>query len=328
MPTTDNFYMTYIAFLFLFIVIELIYFKIADHFNIIDKPNNRSSHTSITLRGGGIIFPIAILIAYLFEYVSWEITLAVFLVAIVSFIDDIKPISQLPRFATHAIAIGLVFYDLGLFNQAIWILPIIFIFFIGWVNVFNFMDGINGITVLYASIAILSFSFLEINKESLPVLITMGLSCFAFGFFNVRKKAKTFAGDVGSISMAMFLGYFMLKTIMETGQIGYILFFSVYGIDAVITIFNRIKKKENILQPHRSHLYQYLANELGYSHITVSLLYSVIQLLINILILYLQRIGELSISVVVCFLLFQILFYLWVRNEVIYKVKLKNNLGV
>jgi UDP-N-acetylmuramyl pentapeptide phosphotransferase/UDP-N-acetylglucosamine-1-phosphate transferase len=318
--------MTYIALLILFIGIELIYFKIADHYNIIDKPNSRSSHTSITLRGGGIIFPIAILVAFLLGYVSWEVTVAVLLVAGVSFIDDIKPLSQLPRFASHAVAIALVFYDLNLFLQALWLLPIVFILLIGWVNAFNFMDGINGITVLYAFVAIVSFSFLEINQESLPLLLTMGLSCCAFGIFNVRKKAKTFAGDVGSISMALFLGYFMIKTILVSGQVGYLLFLSVYGIDAVITIFTRLKKKENILEPHRSHLYQYLANELGYSHILVSFLYAFIQLLINSLLIYLDSKGSLSIPVVISFLLFQILVYVWIRNSVVQKVNLvKNN---
>lgn len=315
--------MSYIALLLLFIGIELIYFKIADHYNIIDKPNNRSSHTVITLRGGGIIFPIAILTACLMGYVSWVVVFAVVLVAVVSFIDDIRPLSQLPRFVSHAIAIGMVFYDLNLFAQTIWILPIIFILLISWVNVFNFMDGINGITVLYAFVAIASFSFLEINQGSLPLLITMGLSCCAFGIFNVRKKAKTFAGDVGSISMALFLGYFMIKTILVSGQIGYLLFLSVYGIDAGITIFTRIKKKENIFEPHRSHLYQYLANELGYSHIIVSLLYSGIQLCINVVLIYLERIGKLSIPVIVSFLLFQIMAYLWIRNKVVQKVILK-----
>jgi UDP-N-acetylmuramyl pentapeptide phosphotransferase/UDP-N-acetylglucosamine-1-phosphate transferase len=315
--------MIYIALLFLFIGIELIYFKIADYYNIIDKPNSRSSHSSITLRGGGIIFPIAILIACLLGYVSWSIVLAVVLVAVVSFIDDIKPLSQLPRFASHVIAICLVFYDLDLFVQPIWILPIVFVLLIGWVNAFNFMDGINGITVLYAFVAIVSFSFLSINQDSLPLLITMGISCYAFGIFNVRKKAKTFAGDVGSISMALFLGYFMIKTILASGQIGYILFLSVYGIDAVITIFTRIKKRENILEPHRSHLYQYLANELGYSHIVVSVLYAGIQLFINVLLIYLNSKGYLSLPVVISFLLFQILIYVWIRNKVIQKVILK-----
>src|SRR6187402_1546050 len=123
--------MTYIVLLILFIAIELIYFRVADYYNIIDKPNSRSSHTSITLRGGGIIFPIAILIACLLGYAPWVVVLAVVLVAVVSLIDDIKPLSQLPRFASHVIAIGLVFYDLHLFNQVIWILPIIFILLIG-----------------------------------------------------------------------------------------------------------------------------------------------------------------------------------------------------
>ena len=314
--------MSYITFLLLFIGLELIYFKIADHFNIIDKPNSRSSHSSITLRGGGIIFPIAILVAGLYGYVSWAIVLAVVLVAVVSFIDDIKPLSQLPRFASHAIAIGLVFYDLNLFAQVIWILPIVFILLIGWVNAFNFMDGINGITVLYAFVAILSFSFLSINQDSLPVLITMGMSCCAFGIFNVRKKAKTFAGDVGSISMALFLGYFMIKTIVDSGQIGYLLFFSVYGIDAIITIFTRIKKKENILEAHRSHLYQYLANELGYPHILVSFIYAGIQLVINAGILYLEIKGVLSFPIVLSFLMAQILIYFWIRRMVVQKVNL------
>lgn len=316
--------MTYILLLILFIGIELIYFKIADHYNIIDKPNNRSSHTSITLRGGGIIFPIAILSASLLGYVSWAVTVAVILVAVVSFIDDIKPLSQLPRFASHAIAITLVFYDLNLFSQTIWLLPIVFILLIGWVNAFNFMDGINGITVLYAFVGIFTFSFLDINKGSLPLLTTMGMSCCAFGIFNVRKKAKTFAGDVGSISMALFLGYFMIKTILVSGQIGYLLFLSVYGIDAVITIFIRIKKKENILEPHRSHLYQYLANELGYSHIVVSLLYSGIQLFINAVLIYLESIGRLSFPIVVSFLFFQIMVYLWIRNRVVQNINLEN----
>lgn len=315
--------MIYIALLFLFIAIELIYFKIADHYNIIDKPNSRSSHTAITLRGGGIIFPIAILIAFFLSYVSLAITVAVLLVAIISFIDDIKPLSQLPRFASHAIAIFLAFYDLGLYEQTIWILPIIFILFIGWVNVFNFMDGINGITVLYALVVLLSFSFLEINKNSLPLLITMILSCCAFGIFNVRKRAKTFAGDVGSISMALFLGYFVLKTILDSGQIGYLLFLSVYGLDGIITLLIRVKKKENILEPHRSHLYQYLANELGYSHITISLWYAGIQMVINGLLIYLDRLGKLSLVFVVSFLLIQIICYLYIRFRVSQKVILK-----
>lgn len=317
--------MIYIALLVLLVAIELLYFKIADHFNIIDKPNSRSSHTAITLRGGGIIFPVASILAFLLGYASWELTLAVTLVALVSFIDDIKPLSQLPRFATHVVAVGLVFYDLDLFTESVWLLPIVFVMLIGWVNAFNFMDGINGITVLYALTAIVSFSFLSVNESSLPMLITMGLCCLAFGIFNVRKKAKTFAGDVGSISMALFLGYFMIKTIMETGQLSYLLLFSVYGIDAVITIVKRLMKKENIFQPHRSHLYQYLANEMGYSHVAVALLYTVVQLSINFLVLILDRKGCLSLPTGLVILLVLLVAYVGIRTLVEKKMLLQKS---
>jgi UDP-N-acetylmuramyl pentapeptide phosphotransferase/UDP-N-acetylglucosamine-1-phosphate transferase len=316
--------MVYIALIILLVGIELIYFKIADKYNIIDKPNNRSSHNSVTLRGGGIIFPIAISVAFFLGYVSWPITLAVVLVAAVSFIDDIKPLSQLPRFVSHVLAVGLVFYELHLFYEPVWILPIVFVLLIGWVNAFNFMDGINGITVLYALTAIVSFSFLPTNQVSLPLLITVGLSCFTFGIFNVRKKAKTFAGDVGSISMALFLGYFMIKTIIDSGQFGYILFFSVYGIDAIITIINRLLKKENIFQPHRSHLYQYLANEMGYSHILVSFIYAGFQLGINAFIIYMDTKGYLNLFFIGGFLLLLTFIYLLVRNFVTRKMVLRN----
>jgi UDP-N-acetylmuramyl pentapeptide phosphotransferase/UDP-N-acetylglucosamine-1-phosphate transferase len=313
--------MIYLVLIILFLIIELFYFKIADRYNIIDKPNSRSSHTSITLRGGGILFPIATSTAFLLGYVSWEIAVAVLLVALVSFIDDITPLSRVPRFASHVGAVLLVFYDLNLFAEAIWLLPLVFVLLIGWVNAFNFMDGINGITVLYALVAIVSFAYLPINEGSLPLLITMGLSCVVFGIFNVRKKAKTFAGDVGSISMALFLGYFMIKAIVNSGQLGYILFFSVYGIDAVVTISSRLLKKENIFQPHRSHLYQYLANEMGYSHVAVSIIYAVLQLGINSIVLYLDTNGSLSLSLAGGFLVLITSIYLVIRLLVIRQLR-------
>jgi len=315
--------MNYIFIIIILLSIELLYFKIADRYNIIDKPNHRSSHSRITIRGGGIIFAVAMLIAFVLGYAGWAVTLAVILVATVSFIDDIRPISQLPRFGVHVFAFVLVAYDLHLFQEAFWILPLVLILLIGWMNAFNFMDGINGITVLYALSAIVSFAVLPIHESSLPLLITIGLSCLVFGFFNVRTKAKTFAGDVGSISLALFLGYFMIKTIVQSGQFGYILFFSVYGIDAVITILNRIKKSENIFEAHRSHLYQYLVNERGYSHILIAIIYALLQLLVNAVVLYLDQCDELSIFISVVILLVLTVVYLVVRAQVVRSILLK-----
>ena len=316
--------MQYFFLFFLFLGIELLYFRLADHYNIIDKPNSRSSHTSITLRGGGIIFPIAMIVACFMGYCSWYFALAVVLVGAVSFIDDIKPISQLPRFAFHCIAILLVIYDLDLFREPIWLLILLFILVIGWVNAFNFMDGINGITVLYALVAIGSFAYLPVNFEHFSLLSSMAIAAAVFGIFNLRKKAKTFAGDVGSISMAVFLGYFMIFTILETGQIGYLLFFAVYGIDAVITIASRLLKKENIFEAHRSHLYQYLANEMKYPHLQVAFLYAFLQLLINVVVIYLDTTHQLSLLLVFCLLFFLVIVYVVARKKILNKVSVRS----
>lgn len=317
--------MHYFIITILLFSLELIYFNIADRYNIIDKPNHRSSHSNITIRGGGIIFPIALIIAYALDYTNWPLTLAIVLVAIVSFIDDIKPLHQLPRFGSQIVAFLLVAYDFNLFELSLLILPLVFVLLIGWINAFNFMDGINGITVLYALSAIVSFSVLPVHGSSLPLLIIMGISCFVFGFFNVRKSAKTFAGDVGSISLALFLGYFMIKTIVFTGQFGFILFFSVYGIDAVITIITRIKNKENIFEAHRSHLYQYLVNEHGYSHILIAVLYAIVQLLVNGIVLFFEKEGLLTIYTAISILILLTLIYLSIRSKVVGRLGLKND---
>jgi UDP-N-acetylmuramyl pentapeptide phosphotransferase/UDP-N-acetylglucosamine-1-phosphate transferase len=316
--------MQYFSILLVLFLIELVYFKIADHYNIIDKPNHRSSHTTITLRGGGILFPIAVLIAFWLGYVSVFFTAAVFLVAIVSFIDDVYPLPTLPRFSSHFFAVLLVLYDLNLLGHEFWIVFLILVLVIGWINAFNFMDGINGITVLYAFVSIISFGYLYQGQASFPLLVIVGIATLVFGFFNVRKRAKTFAGDVGSISMAVFLAYFLVQLIFEKEQIGYLLFFSVYGIDAIVTILYRIKNKENILQPHRSHLYQYLANELKWSHVTVSLLYAVLQLGINGMTIQLIDAGYMTIPVFIGILVVLALIYLGIRIGVFSVIKKQN----
>ncbi len=310
----------------LFILIQLMYFKFAEKYNIKDKPNERSSHSTITLRGGGIIFPIVIVICYFLakdEGKNIFLTIAVLIVALISFIDDIKQLPLLPRFTSHFIAVALIFYNLHLFQQPIWLLPILFVLMIAWINAFNFMDGINGITVLYALVTILSFSLLKEHHKDLPLLYNMSIACVVFAIFNVRKKAKTFAGDVGSISMAVFLGYYMIKTIIETQQYGYILFFSIYGIDSAFTILTRLLKRENILEPHRSHLYQYLANEYKYPHILVASIYAGLQLLVNLFILYLDSTNNLNPFIIVGLLSLLVLVYLFIRTIMVRQLNIK-----
>ena len=276
--------MYYLIILVLLFLAELFYFKVADKYNIIDKPNERSSHTRITLRGGGVIFYFGALVYFLtsgFEY-PWFM-LALTFVAIISFIDDIRSTSQKLRLVFHFSAMALMFYQWGLFSLSWWWIIIALIICIGIINAYNFMDCINGITGGYSLVVLLSLAY--INEEVTPfveqdLIYTVIMSVLVFCFFNFRKKARCFAGDVGSVSIAFILLFLLGKLIIQTGDFSWIILLSVYGVDSVLTIFHRLMLHENIGLPHRKHLYQLMANELRIPHVAVSVIYMVLQFLI------------------------------------------------
>lgn len=276
--------MYYLIILVLLFLAELFYFKVADKYNIIDKPNERSSHTRITLRGGGVIFYFGALVYFLtsgFEY-PWFM-LALTFVAIISFIDDIRSTSQKLRLVFHFSAMALMFYQWGLFSLSWWWIIIALIICTGIINAYNFMDGINGITGGYSLVVLLSLAY--INEEVTPfveqdLIYTVIMSVLVFCFFNFRKKARCFAGDVGSVSIAFILLFLLGKLIIQTGDFSWIILLSVYGVDSVLTIFHRLMLHENIGLPHRKHLYQLMANELRIPHVVVSVIYMVLQFLI------------------------------------------------
>jgi UDP-GlcNAc:undecaprenyl-phosphate GlcNAc-1-phosphate transferase len=302
----------------------LVYFRIAKHFNIIDKPNERSSHSKITIRGGGIIFPIAALLWFFFFGFQqpWFIA-GLIIVSLISFLDDIMNIPNTIRSIAHLLAVSLLFWQLQLFGLPWYILLSTYIITIGWINAVNFMDGINGITALYSLVAIISFYWLSqsISFVDTDILILLGFSVIIFSWFNLRKHARVFAGDIGSVSIAFLLAWFMISLIKTTNEVGYILFFAVYAIDSVITIMFRLYKRENIFKAHRSHLYQYLCNELKWSHISVSILYSIVQLLINIIALYLINSGNMSFVLLLFIFAFLSGIYLFIRFRILRKVE-------
>lgn len=260
---------------------ELAYFKIADHFNIIDKPNERSSHSNITLRGGGIIFYIGVLTYFAvagFQY-PWFFS-GLTLISIISFADDIRPQSSKIRLLFHFTAMFLMFYEWNLFSLPWYFTLISIVVCTGILNAYNFMDGINGITGGYSFVIVSalwyinSFQLQFIDNQLLIILL---LSILVFNFFNFRKKAKCFAGDVGAISIAFIIIFILGKLIIKTGDFSYIIMLAVYGVDSVLTILHRLILKENIFLPHRKHVFQILANELKYSHIAVSTFYALLQ---------------------------------------------------
>ena len=290
---------TYIIIAVLLLAAELIYFRIADKCNIIDKPNERSSHKSIVLRGGGIIFTIglwiwSIVFGFQYPWLLGGVTLA----AGISFVDDIHSLPDSLRLVVQFTAMFLVFQEIGLLHWDMWwIIPIALIAAVGGTNIFNFMDGINGITAAYSFAMLLPILLLEVSGSKFQVpsfielsyLIVAIIGVLVFSLFNFRPrgKAKCFAGDVGSIGIALILVFCIGRLMMATGDVSWIVLFLVYGVDGVLTICHRIMLHENLGQAHRKHAYQLMANELKMSHVTVSLIYMGLQLAVSLGYMYL-----------------------------------------
>lgn len=317
---------------------ELAYFFIANKLNIIDKPNERSSHTAITLRGGGIIFSVAWVIFSIIN--GWCLpyfTIGLIMVAAISFVDDLMTLSSKVRIIIHLLAFTLCFYEMHLLNLPLWQSICIYIVAIGCMNAVNFMDGINGMTGMYAlSVFVPMFVFYDSIHAPTNPLLYMIASVIVFGFFNFRKKAVCFAGDVGSISMAFIFIFFILGhmtgifaskdslSILRPNQhiqwnFTYILLLTLYGIDAILTIIQRLYGKENIFKPHRKHLYQLLANECKIPHVIVSGIYAGIQAIISYCIFFTQLSGifyvTLLMGLIAIYILVKVKCLQWIESK-------------
>ena len=317
--------MYFAVFLILF-VLALVYFKIADRYNIIDKPNHRSAHTEITLRGGGVIFPIAFLL-YAANYFFREnsilspqnyLIFGIGLLAIstISFIDDILDLSSKIRLVFHFLSVSLLLYFINAFQLLpIWAIPFLYILIIGILNAYNFMDGINGITGLYSMVILGSLLYVNqyvIEFTDINFIIYPLIACLVFLFFNFRKKAKCFMGDVGSMGIVFWIIALIGLLILKTENFKYLFFLTIYGVEVVFTILERLKLKENIFEAHRRHLYQLFANEKKVSHLIISSFYAMIQLLINVFLIN-SNFNLLFISLIV--LIPIIIIYLFLKND-------------
>lgn len=267
-----------------------VYFRIADHFNIIDKPNSRSSHTSVTIRGGGIVFPLAmVLYGIFFHGVSSALLGGMLLISLVSFWDDVRSLPNKVRILFHLLAVSALLWSVGAFYWPAWLIAVAYVLIIGSINAYNFMDGINGITGVYSLVILSALAY--INHEVLSFtdqafILCPIVACVVFLFFNFRKKAKCFAGDVGSVGIGFWVISLILMLIIQSDSLKYILFLAVYGVDAVLTIVHRLILKQNIFEAHRLHFYQILANERKVNHLVVSSVYGFTQLAINLFIIY------------------------------------------
>lgn len=285
--------MTYLIIFVLLLAAELVYFRIADKFDIIDKPNERSSHSTIVLRGGGIIFLIGAWVWSAFFGFDYPWFLAgLTLVAGVSFVDDIRSLPDSVRLVAQFAAAAMAFYQLGILHWSMWwIVLVALIVYVGATNVINFMDGINGITAGYSLAVLLPLMAVNMDggyvEQSLIVSTVLASLVFCIFNFRPKGKAKCFAGDVGSIGIAFIMLFLLGNVIIKTEDITWLIFLLVYGVDGCLTIVHRIMLHENLGEAHRKHAYQLMANELKIGHVKVTSLYMVIQLAVSLGFIYL-----------------------------------------
>ena len=284
---------TYGIIFLILLLIELVYFCIADKCNIIDKPNERSSHSTIVLRGGGIIFLIGAWIWSIFFGFQYPWFLAgLTLVAGISFVDDIHSLPDSVRLVAQFTAAAMAFYQLGILHWSMWwIILLALIVYVGATNVINFMDGINGITAGYSLAVLIPLALVNTTGAfvSQSLIVSTILASLVFCVFNFRPKgkAKCFAGDVGSIGIAFIMLFLLGHVIIRTGDITWLIFLLVYGVDGCLTIAHRIMLHENLGEAHRKHAYQIMANELKIGHVKVAYLYMVMQLVLSLGFIYL-----------------------------------------
>ena len=293
--------MMYLTIFVALLLMELVYFKLADRFNIIDKPNGRSSHSSIVLRGGGVIFSVAMVLWAVMMGVQGEWSVVdeylpflcgLLLVAGVSFWDDVKSLPDSVRLVVQFVAMGLMFCSMGIMHWNMWwIVLVALVVCVGATNVINFMDGINGITAGYSLAVLVPLVLLNRKlgfvEPSFLLVAILGVVVFCLFNFRPKGKAKCFAGDVGSIGIAFIMLFAIGKLIVQTGDVTYLILLLVYGIDGCLTICHRILLHENLGEAHRKHAYQLMANELKIGHVKVSLLYMVLQLGVSLGFIYL-----------------------------------------
>ena len=247
---------------------------------ILDRPNERSSHTAPTPRGGGIAVTLAVLCGWLAaQYMSLGAIEAVLLVALfstiglaaLSFLDDVKGLPASVRFTAHILAVAVAIrfggFEHGLFST--WVPPVLDWLVTGFVwlwfiNLFNFMDGIDGISgVESASIAVGIIGLCAFGIiDPAPAVLAVALAAAAVGFLVWNwSPARVFLGDTGSVPLGFLLGWVMLQAIQGQASgsgawLAVILLPAYYLADATLTLARRMHKREKIWVAHRQHFYQ------------------------------------------------------------------------
>jgi UDP-N-acetylmuramyl pentapeptide phosphotransferase/UDP-N-acetylglucosamine-1-phosphate transferase len=267
--------------------------------NLLDIPNERSSHSAPVPRGGGLIIVLACLIGYVIvsavfhTHFSYGYFVGASLVAIVSWVDDLYSLAFWKRLAVHFAAAAVLVADLGVWNKlgvpftesVLRLGPavgaLLTIVWVVWLlNAYNFMDGIDGLAALQAVVAGIGWAVVGVVLGLDGLFLFAGIfSAASAGFlFHNWPPAKIFMGDVGSAFLGFTLAAFPLLSRMEAGQdlpvlpLLAVAFVWLFIFDTLFTLFRRLLRGERVWEAHRSHVYQRMVIE-GVSHRSVTLIY-------------------------------------------------------
>lgn len=289
-----------LACLFSFIVsmaVAFLVLRLGKRLGLVDNPNERSSHSIATPRGGGAgIWLFFLVIGFLLQEPDYRFLIyTAGVIGGIGLVEDIYGISSKLRLLFQLIlsaAIVAAYANISFFaHPPSLLISILFflscvIFISGTANFYNFMDGINGIAGLTGVVGfglIAAFSFYFTNEKSITLLsIALASACLGFLFFNFP-YAKVFMGDAGSVFLGFVFAAFVVKLSADISIfLCLIMFLCTFYADATVTVFYRWRRGENLTMAHRAHLYQYLSNELGMPHWLVSVIYASVQLLFGL----------------------------------------------
>ncbi|BBJ32316.1 UDP-phosphate alpha-N-acetylglucosaminyltransferase [Rickettsia asiatica] len=281
-----------VLFIFSFIATTLltrILITCLSYLGVVDIPDKRRSHNKIVPRGGGLaIVLVAIISLYIFElwttgttFISEKLVPLLFAISAISFLDDLRSLPIVIRLLVHLICSSLAVYfflpftSFGDHGLSLYLIFALFtVALTGFINIYNFMDGIDGMSCIesiHLASTMLILCFLQFSAINNPYFIAsvnviiLGCSC-GFLIFNWH-PAKIFLGDVGSISLGFLTGLcLLLLALTSTNLFIACAIASLYYItDAVLTILIRLLNKEKIWQPHLKHFFQ-KAVQKGKSH--------------------------------------------------------------
>lgn len=278
----------------------VLFLKLARMYGLHDHPSGRSSHWKPTVTGMGLIVALAF-ITYLFwhPYSLPEYFVAgFFIITAVSFLDDIFFLKHSLRLVVQMVTMAMLMSQMPFQSLGTEVIPIYlasFIFGIGVLNAYNFMDGVNGMLTLHALLVFTGLYYLNEHIVDLQgnrimfadsnFILSVIIPLAIFGFFNIRRSAIAFMGDVGSMSIAFITVFLIYSLIFKTGNYMYLLMFSVFGADAALTVCYKLLAGENIFVPHRDFLFKKLVHLGKWSHLKVSFWYFTVQAIINVIVI-------------------------------------------